>query len=161
VAPDGDPDRNFTHIRESLLTHVPLAAQNVHAMPVTARDLAVAAFAYANVLQRVAGTPAVLDVVHLGLGPDGHTASLVPGDPVLAVRQADVAITGPYQGHPRMTLTYPAIDRARRILFMATGAEKIAMVRRLRAGDSTIPAGCVDRTHASLYIDALAAGAPA
>jgi 6-phosphogluconolactonase len=161
VAPEGDPDRNFTHIRASLLARVSLPADNVHAMPVTAPDLVAAAADYAGVLQRIAGTPAVLDLVHLGLGPDGHTASLVPGDPVLAAKQADVAVTGPYQGHRRMTLTYPAIDRARHILFVATGAEKAAMVRRLQAGDAAIPAGRVELARASLYIDAPAAGAPA
>jgi 6-phosphogluconolactonase len=161
VAPDGDPDRNLTHIRESLLAHAPLPPQNVHAMPVTAPDLAAAAARYALELERVAGVPPVLDLVHLGLGPDGHTASLVPGDPVLAVTDVDVAVTGPYQDHPRMTLTYPVLDRARRILFVATGAEKVAMVRRLRAGDATIPAGRVDAARASLYIDAPAAGASA
>jgi 6-phosphogluconolactonase len=161
VAPDGDPDRNLTHIRASLLAHAPLPAANVHAMPVTAPDLVAAAADYARALQRVAGSPAILDLVHLGLGPDGHTASLVPGDPVLAERGADVGLTAPYQGHPRMTLTYPALDRARRILFVATGAEKVEMVRRLRAGDPTIPAGRVDASRASLYIDAPAAGASA
>lgn len=161
VAPDGDPDRNLTHIRASLLSHAPIPAGNVHAMPVTAPDLAPAAARYALELQRVTGKPAVLDLVHLGLGPDGHTASLVPGDPVLGVTGTDVALTAPYQGHPRMTLTYPVIDRARRILFVATGAEKVAMVRRLRAGDATIPAGRIDATRAALYIDAPAAGASA
>ena len=161
VAPDGDPDRNLTHIRASLLAHAPLPAANLHAMPVTAPDLVAAAADYARELTRVAGSPPILDLAHLGLGPDGHTASLVPGDPVLAERQADVGLTAPYQGHPRMTLTYPALDRARRILFVATGAEKVEMVRRLRAGDPTIPAGRVDASRASLYIDAPAAGASA
>jgi 6-phosphogluconolactonase len=161
AAPDGDPDRNLTHIRESLLEHVPLPADRVHAMPVTAPDLAAAGRAYALELQRVAGVPAVLDLVHLGLGPDGHTASLVPDDPVLAETQADVGVTGPYQGHPRMTLTYPVLDRARGVLFVATGVQKVAMVQRLRAGDRTIPAGRVVNVRASLFIDAAAAGVSA
>jgi 6-phosphogluconolactonase len=160
VAPDGDPDRNLTHIRASLLAHAPLPAANVHAMPVTAPDLVAAAADYARELARIAGSAAILDLAHLGLGPDGHTASLVPGDPVLAERRADVGLTAPYQGHPRMTLTYPVLDRARRVLFVATGAEKVPMVRRLRAGDKTIPAGRVETARASLYIDA-AAAAPA
>jgi 6-phosphogluconolactonase len=102
--------------------------------------------------------PAVLDLVHLGLGPDGHTASLVPGDPVLAVTDRAVALAGPYQGHRRMTLTFPVLDRARRILWLATGAEKKPMLARLRAGDRSIPAGRVSSERALLLTDRAAAG---
>jgi 6-phosphogluconolactonase len=156
VAPDGDAARNLTHIQASLLALAPLPAANLHAMPVTAGDLPAAAADYAAMLQRVAGAPAVLDLVHLGLGPDGHTASLVPGDAALQVQDADVALTGPYQGHRRMTLTYPVLDRARCLLWLATGAEKRAMVARLRAGDTTIPAGRVRSDRAWLLGDAAA-----
>ena len=110
-APPGDPDRNLTHLRESLLSHAPLKAEQIHAMPVESPDLEAAAGTYARLLREIAGSPPVLDLVHLGLGPDGHTASLVPGDPVLNVMDADVAITGIYQGRRRMTLTYPIINR--------------------------------------------------
>jgi 6-phosphogluconolactonase len=147
VAPAGDSDRNLTHIAESLLSRVTLPAGHVHSMPVEDRDLAGAAKRYAQELDQVAGTPAVLDLVHLGLGPDGHTASLVPGDPALEEGQAEVVITGPYQGHRRMTLTFPVLDRARSILWVVTGAEKAGMLGRLQARDRSIPAGrvCGDR----------------
>jgi len=157
VAPAGDPERNFTHLRESLLDHAPLAATQIHAMPVEALDLTVAAARYAATLRELAGAPPTLDLVHLGLGPDGHTASLVPNDPVLEVNDADVALTGPYQGHTRMTLTYRTINRARRILWLVTGGEKAAMLPRLRAGDASIPAGRVREEHALVLADAAAA----
>jgi 6-phosphogluconolactonase len=153
VAPAGHADRNLTHIRESLLNHAPIPANQVHAMPVEAADLEPAARMYAGDLQQIAGSPPVLDLVHLGLGPDGHTASLVPGDPVLAVADADVAVTGPYQGRVRMTLTYPILNRARRVLWVVTGKEKAGMLVRLRAADSAIPAGRVSQDQAVLFAD--------
>lgn len=158
VAPEGHPDRNLTHLRESLLQHAPLRPEQIHAMPVEAVDLQAGATQYAQTLREVAGSPPVLDLVHLGLGPDGHTASLVPGDPVLDVTGRDVALTGVYQGRVRMTLTYPIIDRARRILWVVTGSEKVEMLRRLRDGDVSIPAGQVHREHALLLVDRAAAG---
>jgi 6-phosphogluconolactonase len=160
VAPAGDPDRNLTHIRDSLLGRVALPAGNLHAMPVEgdAKDLPAAAARYGRELESLAGAPAVLDLAHLGLGPDGHTASLVPGDPVLAVTDRAVALAGPYQGHRRMTLTYPVLDGARRILWLATGAEKRPMLARLRAGDRSIPAGRVASERALLLTDRAAAG---
>jgi 6-phosphogluconolactonase/glucosamine-6-phosphate isomerase/deaminase len=130
----------------------------VHALPVEAPDLAAAARTYAAVLRARCGTPAVLDLVHLGLGPDGHTASLVPGDPALDVADAEVAITGPYQGRRRLTLTYPVLDAARRVLWLATGVDKRPMLERLRAGDRTIPAGRVEAGHALLLTDRDAVG---
>ena len=125
VAPAGDPDRNLTHLQESLLEHAPLRPDQIHAMPVESGDLDAAAAQYAAMLQQIAGMPPVLDLVHLGLGPDGHTASLVPGDPVLDVTDADVALTGIYQGRRRMTLTYPILNRSRRILWLVTGSDKV------------------------------------
>ena len=160
VAPAGHADRNLTHIGESLLGRVPLPPGHLHAMPVEEPDLEAAAARYARELASVVGTSAVLDLVHLGLGPDGHTASLVPGDPVLAVRGADVAPTGVYQGRRRITLTYPVLDRARRILWLVTGAEKAGMLVRLRAGDPSIPAGQVRQDRALLIADRAAAAAP-
>jgi 6-phosphogluconolactonase len=143
VAPAGDPDRNLTHLRESLLTYAPLRPEQIHAMPVESHDLEAGCRRYALTLEEIAGKPPVLDLVHLGLGPDGHTASLVPGDPVLDVRDADVALTGIYQGRRRMTLTYPTINRSSLGLWLVTGGEKAGMLARLRAGDTSIPAGRV------------------
>jgi 6-phosphogluconolactonase len=156
VAPHGDPDRNLTHIAGSLLSVAPFAPGHMHAMPVETPDLAAGAARYAQQLTAVAGTPPVLDLVHLGLGPDGHTASLVPGDPVLAVADAAVALTDPYQGHRRMTLTFPVLDRARCVLWVVTGAEKVAMLARLVRGDITIPAGRVAGERAVILADAAA-----
>ena len=158
VAPAGDPDRNLTHLRESLLDHAPLIPEQIHEMPVESADLETAAKQYAATLQQIAGSPPVLDLVHLGLGPDGHTASLVPGDPVLNVRDADVAVTGVYQGRRRMTLTYPILNRARRVLWVITGSEKMQMLNRLLAGDESIPAGRVSRERGLVLADVAAAG---
>ena len=116
-----------------------------------------AAEQYAQTLREVAGSPPVLDLVHLGLGPDGHTASLVPGDPVLDVADADVAVTGPYQGRRRMTLTFPIINRSRRVFWLVTGAEKAGMLVRLRDGDRSIPASRVRRDQALVLADRAAA----
>jgi 6-phosphogluconolactonase len=158
VAPAGDADRNLTHIRESLLGKVELSPGQVHPMPVEDRDLEAAAARYAHDLESVAGTPPVVDLVHLGLGPDGHTASLVPGDPVLRITNAEVGVTDTYQGRLRMTLTYPALDRARRILFVVTGAEKAEVLERLCGGDRSIPAGRVGQARALVIADRAAAG---
>ncbi len=158
VAPAGHADRNLTHLRESLLDHAPLAAGQIHDMPVESADLESAAGQYAATLQQVAGSPPVLDLVHLGLGPDGHTASLVPGDPVLNVDDADVAMTGNYQGRRRMTLTYPMINRSRMVLWVVTGNEKVQMLNRLLNADESIPAGRIRREQALVLADEAAAG---
>ena len=157
VAPAGHPDRNLTHLCESL-KQAPLRLEQLHSMPVEEKDLAAGAASYARVLQELAGVPSALDLAHLGLGPDGHTASLVPGDPALAISDTDVAVTGIYQGRRRMTLTYPVLNRARRILWVVTGAEKADMLLRLRAGDESIPAGRVRREQALVLADQAAAG---
>jgi 6-phosphogluconolactonase len=158
VAPDGDPDRNLTHLRESLLQHAPIRPEQIHAMPVERADLNQAAAEYALNLQEIAGSPPVLDLVHLGLGPDGHTASLVPEDQVLKITDADVGITGVYQGRQRMTLTYPALNRARRILWVVTGSEKIQPLQRLLNGDDSIPAGKIRREQSLVLADRAAVG---
>jgi 6-phosphogluconolactonase len=149
IAPDGDPDRNLVQLQRSL---PPGSATDVRSMPVWAEDLDAAAALYADAL------PDQLDLVHLGLGPDGHTASLVPGDPVLALLDRDVAITGVYQGRKRMTLTYPALNRARQILWLVTGEDKVDALRRLREGDQSISAGWISTANAVVIADAAAAG---
>jgi 6-phosphogluconolactonase len=158
IAPAGDPDRNLTHVQESLLAHAPLPPAHVHAMPVESSDVEAAAASYAATLRAIAGTPPVLDLVHLGLGPDGHTASLVPGDRVLDVTDADVAVTGVYQGRRRVTLTYPILNRSRRILWLVTGPDKAPLLARLRRGDRSIPAGRI-RQDVALVLADRAAGA--
>ena len=156
VAPAADPDRNLAHLRESLLDHAPLPADHMHAMLVEAADLERAAEQYAQTMRDLAGSPPVLDLVHLGLGPDGHTASLVPADPVLDVDDADVAVTGPYQGRRRMTLTFPIINRSRLVLWLVTGHEKAKMLARLRDGDRSIPASRVRQDRALVVADCAA-----
>jgi len=149
VAPEDDPTRNLTHLRESL---PPGGSADVRAMPVNADDLGEAAADYARSL------PDAFDLVHLGLGPDGHTASLVPGDPVLEVSDRDVALTGEYQGRRRMTLTYPVLDRAHHLLWLVTGEDKVEALGRLRESDPSIPGGRVSSAHALVIADSAATG---
>ena len=158
VAPAGSEERNLTHLEASLVARVPVPPGRVHPMPVEREDLERAARDYAALLAARTGDPATLDVVHLGMGSDGHTASLVPGDPVLDVVDTDVAMTAaPYQGRRRMTLTFPVLDRARTLLWLLTGAGKADMLRRLRDGDAGIPAGRVSQERAVVFADRAAA----
>lgn len=157
IAPEGDPDRNLTHLRESLLQHASLRPEQIYPMPVDSANLETACVGYARTLEEIAGSPPVLDLVHLGLGPDGHTASLVPGDPVLNVKDTDVALAGPYQGRQRMTLTYPIINRSRLVVWLVTGSEKAGMLARLLNGDTSIPAGRVLAENAIVIADRAAA----
>jgi 6-phosphogluconolactonase len=143
VAPAGDPDRNLTHLREALGQ----APAQVWPMPVEESDLEAAAAGYA------ASLPRQFHLVHLGLGPDGHTASLVPGDPVLDVTDRLAALTRPYQGRVRMTLTYPALARADQILWLVTGSDKKDPLAKLLAGDTTIPAGRVEAAASLVMAD--------
>lgn len=149
IAPDGDANRNLTLLWDNL----PEAAiSRLHAMPVQETDLQQAADRYASTL------PERFDLIHLGIGADGHTASLVPDDPVLDIADRDVAITGLYMSLPRMTVTYPVLDRARALLWLITGQEKRDALHRLRAQDQSIPAGRVSPAHAVIVADAAAAG---
>jgi 6-phosphogluconolactonase len=157
IAPATDPGRNLVRLRSSLLDRVPLPADQVHAMPVEAPDLAGGAGQYGAELRLLAGSPPILDLIHLGLGRDGHTASLFAGDAALEVTDADVAVTGSYLGYRRMTLTYPVLDQARHILWTVTGQEKGPALARCRAGDHSIPAARVATQHALLLADVAAA----
>ena len=149
VAPAGDPDRNLANLQASLPAR---ADAEVHPMPVEEDDLDAAAARYARSL------PERFDLIHLGLGSDGHTASLVPGDPVLEAADRDVAVTGIYMGRRRMTLTYPALNRARQVLWLVTGEDKVDALARLRAGDRSIPAGRVTAEAQLIVADAATQG---
>ena len=153
AAPSGDPDRNYFHLKETLIDRIAVPSANVHPMSVEAEVLDEEARRYEAILRRIAGTPPVLDLIQLGLGEDGHTASLFPGDAALQEIDADVAVTGLHQGRRRMTLTFPAIDRARSILWLVAGAGKTAALERLCAGDRSIPAGRVRSDRAILLAD--------
>lgn len=150
VAPEGHPDRNLGRLAAHLLERAPLPAGNVHPIPVADGDPEAVAARYAATLVEVCGDPPVIDLAHLGLGSDGHTASLIPGDPVLEVDDREVAATGPYQGRRRITLTVPCLNRARRLVYLVDGASKAGAVRQLVAADPAIPAGRLDQGRAML-----------
>ena len=158
VGPFGDPERNYFHLKEALIDRIAIPSANVHPMPVEEEDLDEGARRYVAILHQIAGTPPVLDLVQLGLGEDGHTASLFPDDAALKVVDSDVAVTGIYKGRRRMTLTFPAIDRARCLLWLVTGSGKAAALERLLAGDRSLPAGRVRSDRAVLLADKTAEG---
>ena len=155
--PEGDPDRNLTHIRAQFTDRAGIDPGHIYAMPVNADPLEEGAVEYAKTLTRLGGYPATLDLVHLGMGDDGHTASLLPGDALLDEMAADVGVTQNYHGHRRMSLTYPAINRARDILWLVNGSDKAEMLERTIAGDATIPAGRVNQAQAIVITDIPAA----
>lgn len=144
VAPAGSDERNLTHLVESLS----IGAQgSIRPMPVTDEDLEAAADRYA------ASLPDAIDLAHLGIGPDGHTASLVPGDPVLEVTDKRVAVTArEYQGVRRMTLTYPELHRVRSLLWVVTGEKKVDALEQLIAQDPSTPSGRVQPGGDSLIL---------
>ena len=148
IAPAGDRTRNLTHLLASLPEP---ARERLSPMPVEEPDLEAGAHGYA------ASLPEHFDLIHLGLGPDGHTASLVPGDAALDVHDRDVTLSGPYQSQRRMTLTYPVLDRARARLWVVTGEDKIDALARLREHDRSIPAGRVKPQDSLILADSAAA----
>ena len=153
VVPDGDPERNLTHIQAQFTSRITIPPGQVYAMPVLEKNLDIAAGNYTHTLRGLAGTPAILDLIHLGLGGDGHTASLFPGTPLLDSLDSDVAIARVEHQRIRMTLTYPIINRARNILWLVSGADKARMLRRLTLQDSSIPAGRVSQDQATVFTD--------
>ncbi len=157
VAPRGSPERNLTLLERTLVRSVQLPAGHLHAMPVEAAALQQAALEYATELRTLAGRPAVLDLVHLGLGEDGHIASLFPGDAALDVTNADCAVTGAAHGLPRMTLTLPLLSRAARLILLVTGESKAPALARLVQGDRIMPAGRLRRSRITIVADAAAA----
>lgn len=158
VAPDGDPERNWTHLQQCLAPCWHRLEARVHPMPVNGTDLEAGTAQYAAALVQIAGPRPRLDLVHLGLGADGHTASLLPNDPALQVRNRDVAVTQPYRGYRRMTLTLPTINRARQILWLVAGADKRTALTRLLNGDTGIPAAHINEVNATVLADAAAMG---
>ena len=153
AAPPGHGERNLTQLHQTLLGTTPLTADTLHAMPVEAEDLEAAAGRYAQDLAATTGSPVVLDLVHLGLGGDGHTASLMPGDAALEVSDRDVAVSEEYRGYRRMTLTLPLLNRARQRLWLVTGAGKAAILARLIDADQSIPAGRVHADNSVIFTD--------
>jgi 6-phosphogluconolactonase len=161
LAPDGDPDRNATMLDEALLTtsfrsaHMPAG---IWLMPVTADDPDAAAADYARSIDAIAGSPTIFDLIQLGMGSDGHTASLVPGDPILDVTDVDVALTDMYNGRRRMSLTWPVLDRAKELLWVIGGASKHAAVQQFLNNDPNIPATLPTQARATVLLDEAAAG---
>jgi 6-phosphogluconolactonase len=158
AVPTGDERRNARQIADLLIAPHALSGAQFHPMPVEREDLAAGADEYSRLLAGVAGgAPPVLDAVVLGLGADGHTASLVPDDPLLTEAQIDVGISRPYQGVPRMTLTFRALNAARHRVWLVTGADKAAALAAVWAADASIPAGRVARESSLIFADNAAA----
>lgn len=156
LAPEKHEARNLTLLRERFLAHVSLPSSNFHPMPIGLPSLTDAVERYERALRDVAGSPPVLDAVHLGLGTDGHTASLFSNDPALEVDDADVTATGPHGGWRRLTLTLPVLRRARHIVWLVTGADKAQALAKLLT-DGDVPAALVDVDAGVLIADRAAA----
>jgi 6-phosphogluconolactonase len=158
IGATGNRDTNLPDVRKALMEDTPINPKNIYPMPVHLSDANAAAEQYAASLQSLCGNPPVIDLVQLELFSSGRTAALLPGDPVLEVTNRDVAVTEVHEQRRRMTLTYPALNRSRQILWIVTGSEKQKALAQLRAGDLAIPASRVSRDHALLLTDHAAAG---
>ena len=151
--PAGDPLRNLATLQATLVDAGRLPRDHLLSMPVECEDLERAAEEYGALLAERVGADVRFDVVQLGLGGDGHTASLVPNDPVLAVADRDVATTLPYQGTRRMTLTYRVLQRAHERLWLVTGPAKARALAELRDGTGSSPAVRVTRERSVVVTD--------
>jgi 6-phosphogluconolactonase len=157
AAPLESPERNFRAIVALLVDRVSIPCEQLYPMPVAREDLQAAAADYAATLARVLGPGRVLDLVHLGLGEDGHTASLLPGDPA-PESGAPVIVSMEYQGLRRLSLNYHVLSSARQRCWFVTGAAKSEVLPRAVDGDPGIPAGRIEREEAWFFVDQ-AAGA--
>jgi len=157
IGPIDNRDSNLPDVRQALMEDTPINPKNIYPMPVHLPDPNAAAEQYAGTLQGLCGNPPIIDLVQLELFSSGRTAALLAGDPVLEVMDHDVAVTEIHEECRRMTLTYPALNRARQILWMVTRSEKRRALVQLRAGDLAIPAR-VSRDQALLLMDQAAAG---
>lgn len=162
LAPEGDPARNLTSLEQTLVHEGPLPRANLHPMPVAlalASGAPAAIDACERTLHGLAGTPPVLDVVHLGLGEDGHTASLFPGDALLEMPDRDVGLATRAPRHARLSLTLPALNRARHIVWLVLGGAKAMRLAELIEGRGATPALRVARERAEAIADAAACSA--
>jgi len=157
IAPAGDPDRNYVHLRASLLEHAPIPPDQIYAMPVKSPDSDAAAQQYAHTLEGIAGKPPVLDLAHLGLGPDGTQPRSFPRSGPQRNGQGRChhrRLSGP----PSHDADYPVINRARRILWLVSGPDKVSAFPKLRAADPSCPPGRSARRRPCLLADREAAG---
>lgn len=156
AAPPDSPERNFRAIRALLVERVAIPAGQVHPMPVDTDDLEAAAGEYAATLERALGPERILDLVHLGLGEDGHTASLLPGD-AASEPGAPVIVSREHEGFRRLSLNYPVLSAARQRCWFVTGAGKSEVLPRAVDGDLAIPAGRIRREDSLVFADQAAA----
>ena len=163
--PADDKDSNFRMVREAMLSKVPVPGSNVHAFDTAASSPEESASRYDEMLKRFYGSETLdpsrplFDVTLLGLGPDGHTASLIPGQPVLEERTKWVSAVAEGRPEARLTLTYPAIESSGAIAFLVTGADKAEMLAHVRSGAEDVPAGRLrSQAEAHWFVDKAAAG---